>query len=308
MSPDSAYRDPAVEYLIKEVSFSTCDNKFFGELENEMLIPNNISIYGKIKNAESLQNHLVRLEFPGETAVGYIKKPLNNTVENNNRVLTYELEELVNFEDYWWFPTRGETVFSLRLNLLPPFPDLKPVGLEMACRPDVAIGLGADVKTVIRLEAKENIDQLFLRLTAPMRAMPGMFIAITKYSDDTVKEPRQTVNSPRKTFPFPHLSMKKGRALDFEVTTRIEGDPSNMLFLKCEQDILSAKLLTLSESSAADLPCGVTVLNDQRQEIPIQRTVKSTILQATAQVMYSPFSIRREPEARQEILVQAPTP
>lgn len=310
MKPDSDDRDPAIEYLIKEVSFSTCDNKFFGELENEMLIPNNISIYGKIKNAESLRNHVVRLEFPGETAVGYIKKPVINAVENNSRVLTYDLEELINYEDYWWFPTRGATEFSLRLNLLPPFPDLKPVGLQMACRPDVAVGLKADVNTIIRLEAKENIDQVFLRLTAPMRAMPGMFIAITHYSDDTIRDLRQTVNSPRKTFPFPHLNMRKGQALDFEVTTRIEGDPSNMLFLKCEQDILAAKLLTLSESSSAGLPCGVTVLDEQRQEIPIERTLKSTVLQATAQVMYSPFSIRREPEARREILVQtsAPTP
>jgi hypothetical protein len=101
--------------------------------------------------------------------------------------------------------------------------------------------------------------------------------------------------------------MRRGQALDFKVKTTITADPSNMVFLKCEQDILTAKLLVLSNSNPAGLPCGVTILDDKGLEIPIQRTVRSTILQATAQVMYSPFSIHRESSSgKPEALLQSP--
>ncbi len=308
MTPDLHEAGPVIDYLIKEVSYSTCDNKFFGELEKEMLIPNNINIYGKIKGATSLRDYVVRLQFPTETAVGYIKQPLSNNTEGKSRVLTYNLEELVNFDDYWWFPLQGETEFALRLNLLPPFPELRTVGLSMSCQPDVAVGLEADVTTKVRLDADENIDNVFLKLTAPMRSMPGVFIAITDYSDDEVPEPRQTVVSPRKQFPFPALSMKKGETLEYSVKTRIQGDPSSMLFMRCEQDILNAKLLTLSDSSPSSLPCSVTLLDDEGNDIPVQKTIRSTVLQATAQVMYSPFSVNREATPTQrEVVVQAAT-
>lgn len=302
MKPETSRQSPAkIEYLIKEVAFSTCDSRFFSELEDEMLIPNNVNIYGKLSNAETLKNHELRLEFPGETAIGYIKQPLSNNIENNQRILTYNLEELVNYDDYWWFSSKGETEFSLRLNLLPPFPDLKPVGLEMACRPDIAVGLDTDVETTIRIKAKEDIDQALLKLTAPLYSIPGIHVAITAFSDgDTITEARQTVTSPRREYPFPHLSAKKGESLEFKVTTHIKGDPRNMSFLKCEQDIIAAKLLTLSKSSPDDLPCGVTITDGEKRKLEIENTMKSTILQATAQVMYSPFSIRREPEKRRE--------
>jgi len=305
VKPDTLDGSPVLEYLIKEVSFSTCDNKFFGELESEMLIPNNVSIYGKIKNATSLRDYHVRAEFPAETAVAYIKQPLSNSLENDKRVLRYNLEELINFDDYWWLPLDGETEFSLRLNLLPPFPDLRPVRMEMACRPDVAVGLEADVTTKIRLVAEEDIDHMMLKLAAPMHSMPGLFIAIAGYSEDTITELRQSIVSPERSFPFPRLGLKKGKSLEYEVRTRIAGDPSNMQFLKCEQDILAAKLITLSDSTPSGLPCGVAVENKNGDAIPIHRTVKSTILQATGQVMYSPFSFRREPKTPAEIAVPA---
>jgi len=305
VKPDTPDGSPVLEYLIKEVSFSTCDNKFFGELESEMLIPNNVSIYGKIKNATSLRDYHVRAEFPAETAVAYIKQPLSNSLENDKRVLKYNLEELINFDDYWWLPLDGETEFSLRLNLLPPFPDLRPVRMEMACRPDVAVGLEADVTTKIRLEAEEDIDHMMLKLAAPMHSMPGLFIAIAGYSEDTITELRQSIVSPERRFPFPRLGLKKGKSLEYEVRTHIAGDPSNMQFLKCEQDILAAKLITLSDSTPSGLPCGVVVENESGDAIPIHRTVKSTILQATGQVMYSPFSVRREPKTPAEIAVPA---
>jgi hypothetical protein len=293
MKPDTFEVGPTIDYLLKEVSFSTCDNKFFGELEKEMLIPNNINIYGKIRGAISLRDYVVRLEFSGDAAIGYIKQPLSNSVEGNKRVLKYKLEDVINYDDYWWLPLNGETEFSVRLNLLPPFPDLKPVGLQISCRPDVAVGLEADVTTTIGIEAEEDIDQLSLKLSAPMRAMPGVFIAINGFSEDSVTEPRQSVVSPRNEFPVPAQNLKSGQTLDYKVKTRITADPANMLFLKCEQDILSARLLVLSNSTPTGLPCGVTILNDKGLEVPIHRTVRSTVLQATAQVMYSPFSIRK---------------
>lgn len=293
MQPVTPEGGPVLDYLLKEVSFSTCDNKFFGELEKEMLIPNNINIYGKIRGATSLRDYIVRLDFPRDTAIGYIKQPLSNAVEGDSRVLKYKLEDVINYDDYWWLPLRGETEFSIRLNLLPPFPELKPVGLQISCQPDVAVGLDAEVTTKIDIEAEENIDQLSLKLSSPMRAMPGIFIAITGFSDDNLTEPRQSVVSPKNEFPIPAQNLKSGQSLNFRVKTRITADPANMLFLKCEQDILTARLLALSNSTPAGLPCGVTILNEQGLEVPIQRTVRSTILQATAQVMYSPFSIRQ---------------
>jgi hypothetical protein len=307
MQLGSPEHGPAVEYLLKEVSFSTCDNKFFGELEKEMLIPNNINIYGKVRGATTLKGFVVRLVFPRETTIGYIKPPLSNAVEGQNRVLTYKLEDVINFDDYWWLPLKGETEFSVRLNLLPPFPELKPVGLQISCRPDVAVGLEADVTTSIGIEADEEIDQLSLKLSSPMRAMPGVFIAITGFSGDNISEPRQSVVSPKNEFPTAVQKLRKGEALDFKVKTRITADPSNMLFLKCEQDILTAKLLTLSNSTPEDLPCSVSILDEKGLGVPIQRTIRSTILQATAQVMYSPFSIQREPSKDHfEALLQAP--
>jgi hypothetical protein len=201
MQPEVLKDGPAVEYLLKEVSFSTCDNKFFGELEKEMLIPNNVNIYGKIRGATSLRDYVVRLEFPSETSIGYIKQPFSNAMERGGRVLTYRLEDVINFDDYWWLPLKGETEFSVRLNLLPPFPELKPVGLQISCQPDVAMGLEANVTTKIGIEAEEDIDQISLKLSAPMRAMPGIFIAIRGFSDDDITEPRQSVVSPKNEFP-----------------------------------------------------------------------------------------------------------
>ena len=307
MQPEESKNGPAVEYLLKEVSFSTCDNKFFGELEKEMLIPNNVNVYGKIRGATNLRDYVVRLEFPSETAIGYIKQPLSNAMEGEGRVLIYKLEDVINFDDYWWLPLKGETEFSVRLNLLPPFPELKPVGLQISCQPDVAVGLEADITTKIGIEAEEDVDQMSLKVSAPMRAMPGIFIAISGFSDDNITEPRQSVVSPKNEFPTPVLGLRRGQALDFKVKTRITADPSNMVFLKCEQDILTAKLLVLSNSTPVGLPCRVTILDNKGFEVPIQRTVRSTILQATAQVMYSPFSIHREASSgKPEALLQSP--
>src|SRR6266851_1790415 len=98
--PDSRVdRGPVVDYLLKEVSFSTCDNKFFGELEKEMLIPNNLNIHGRIKGATNLKDYTLRLEFQDETVIAYLKRPLSNRVEESKRVLTYNLEELINYDD-----------------------------------------------------------------------------------------------------------------------------------------------------------------------------------------------------------------
>jgi hypothetical protein len=305
--PDTSDGSPAVEYLLKEVSFSTCDNRFFGELEKEMLIPNNINIYGKIKGAASLKSYKLRVEFPAETVIAYLKHPLSNEIEGSKRVLTYKLDDLINFDNYWWLPLQDETEFSLSLNLLPPFPELNPVDLQITCRPDIAVGLQTDVTTTVQLEAEEEIDNVFLRLGSPVYASPGVSMAITEYSGDEITEPRQSVTSPKKEFPFPRLSLKPGQTLEYKAKTRITADPSSMNFLKCQQDILNTKLLLLSESTPASLPCSVTVLNNLGLEVPIHKTVRSTILQANAQVMYSPFSIRRETQPEQrEVLVQAP--
>ncbi len=93
MSPSG----PVVDYLLKEISFSTCDNKFFGELEKEMLIPNNLNIFGRLTGATSLRNYRLRAEFPEDTNVAYLKRPASNSVENSKRILTYALEDLINY-------------------------------------------------------------------------------------------------------------------------------------------------------------------------------------------------------------------
>jgi hypothetical protein len=298
---------PAIEYLLKEVSFSTCDNRFFGELEKEMLIPSNINIYGRITGADSLRGYKLQLEFPEESAIGYIRQPLSNTTENHKRILAYNLEELINYDDYWWLPLEGETEFSVALNLLPPFPNLNPVDLAMSCQPDVAGGLEADVTTNVRLEAGEQIDNVYLKFTAPF-VNPGISMSITAFSGDNVNTPRPSVNVPAKQFPFPRLALGKGQVLEYKVTTRINANPSSMSSLRCQQDILSTKLILLSRSTSAALPCGVKVVDDAAQEVPVNTTIRSTILQANAQIMYSPFSIRREQAPRpQQPVLFAPT-
>jgi len=286
--------DPAVEYLLKEVSFSTCDNRFFGELEKEMLVPNNINIFGRITGATDLKDYRVRVKFLQDTAVGYIRQPLSDTIEETRKVLTYKLEDLINYDDYWWLPLKGETVFRIQLNLLPPFPRLAPIGLDVACRPDVVVGLDADVSTLVRLEAFEDIDYVSLALTAPSHAGPGVSMAITDYSDDSLDKPTLAVSSPRKEFPYPRLSLLRGQTVEYKAKTRITSDPSKMNFLRCQQDVMSVKLLALSGSSPTSAPCAVSIVNDQGREMPVEKTVRSTVLQVNAQIMYSPYSIRKE--------------
>jgi hypothetical protein len=305
--PDSHNGGPALDFLLKEVSYSTCDNKFFGELEKEMLIPNNLNIHGKIQGATSLRNYQLLIDLPQETVIGYIKKPVSSNIQGDRRVLTYKLEDLINFEDYWWFQLEGETEFHLALNLLPPFPRLNPVDLQINCQPDIAVGLNASVTTKVRLEAEEHIDKVFLRFNAPAMPSPGVSMAINRFSGYEITEPRMTITSPKKEFPFPQLSLNPGQSLDYTLETKITADPSSMLFLRCQQDILSTRLLMLSKSTPADLPCGVTIVDEAGQEIPILRTTRSTILQANAQIMYSPYSMRPEEIARpRQPAIQAP--
>lgn len=284
---------PAVEYLLKETSFSTCDNRFFGELEKEMLIPNNVNIYGRIRGATGLKGYKLRLEFPAESSIGYIKQPVSNSVDGDKRVLVYGLESLLNFDDYWWLPLADETEFSLALNLLPPFPDLNPVDLQISCRPDIAGGLKADVVTRIRIEAGEQIDNIFLRLSAPP-AYPGVSMALTNFSGDRLEGPRPSLTVPDKLFPFPRLSLAKGQALEYSVTTSLAADPSSMIGLKCQQDVLGTRLILMSDSSPSSPPCSVKLLDPMNREVQVEKTIRSTILQASAQIMYSPFTIRNE--------------
>jgi len=305
--PDSYNGGPAIDFLLKEVSYSTCDNKFFGELEKEMLIPNNIDIHGKIQGAKSLRNYNLRIDLPQETVIGYIKKPVSSNIQGDLRVLTYNLEDLINFEDYWWFQLQGETEFHLALNLLPPFPRLNPVDLQISCQPDIAVGLNTNITTKVRLEAEQHIDNIFLKFTAPVMPSPGVSMAISRFSGYEITEPRTTITSPKKEFPFPQLSLNPGQSLDYELVTKINADPSSMLFLRCQQDILSTRLVMLSKSTPADLPCAVTIADEEGHEIPILRTTRSTILQANAQIMYSPYSMRSEEIARpRQAVVQAP--
>ena len=296
-----------MDYLLKEVSFSTCDNKFFGELEREMLIPNNLNIYGRLKRATSLKGYKLRLEFPDETVIAYLKQPLSNTVEGKRRILTYDLEDLINYDDYWWLPTEADTEFSLPLNLLPPFPQLNPVDLAISCRPDIAVGVEAEVNTTIRIKAEQNIDNMFLTMGIPPFFSPGVSMAITGYSEDSITDPRQFVTSPTRKFPFPRLSLRRGDTREYQVKTKINADLTGMTSLKCQQDLVKTRLLLLSDSSAAEPPFNITVLDDEGQSLPVERTISSTILQALAQVMYSPFSIRREvPKQQRESRLEVP--
>ena len=285
---------PVVEYLLKEVSFSTCDNRFFGELEKEMLVPNNVNIFGRIRGATELENYRVRVKFLQDTTIGYIKKPVSDTIEENRKVLTYKLEDLINYDDYWWLPLKDETEFRIQLNLLPPFPQVTPVGVDVACRPDVVVGLNPDVTTTVRLQAVEDIDNISLALTAPQYAGPGVSMAITEYSDDSLDAPTQTVSSPRREYPYPRLSLRKGQTVEYKAKTRITSDPSKMNFLRCQQDIMNVKLLALSNTSPAAAPCAVSIVDENGNEMPVEKTVRSTVLQVNAQIMYSPYSIRRE--------------
>jgi hypothetical protein len=305
--PDSTNGGPVVEYLLKEVSFSTCDNKFFGELEKEMLIPNNLIVYGRISGATTLRDYKLLAKFPEDTVIAYLKHPLSNTVKDNERTLTYALEDLINYEDYWWLPLQGDTEFVLSLNLLPPFPQLNPVDLMISCTPDIAVGVDTEVSTRITIGGEENIDNLFLTMSAPPFANRGVSMSISDYSDDDITEPRQMVTAPRREFPFPQLSLKKGETKEYTVKSRIVADAPNMTQLKCQQDILRLKLIVLSKSVPKGPPCEITILNSHGEEIPVRKTERSTILQAQAQIMYSPFTIRRDkPSAAEKRAIEAP--
>ncbi len=103
--PDPQNSGPVIDYLLKEVSFSTCDNKFFGELEKEMLIPNNLTLFGRIIGATHLHGYKLQAEFPENSTIAFLTRPSSNTIGDGKRVLTYSLEDLINFEDYWLLPT-----------------------------------------------------------------------------------------------------------------------------------------------------------------------------------------------------------
>lgn len=297
---------PVLDYLLKEISFSTCDNKFFGDLEKEMLIPNNLNIFGRLTGADNLHEYALRIEFPKETTIAFLKRPSSNTIEEGRRVLTYPLEDLINYDDYWWLPLHGETEFTLQLNLLPPFPQINPVDLAITCRPDIAVGVEADVTTTISMKAEEHIDNVFLTMSAPQFAAPGVSMAISEYSGDNIKAPRQSVTAPRKEFPFPRLSLKPGETREYRVKTKITADVGGMTSLKCQHDILKTKLVLISESSPEEPPCSVSILDENENQIPVKRTAKSTVLQTQAQIMYSPFSIRKEDSAQPEKRLIAP--
>jgi hypothetical protein len=272
-----------------------------------MLIPNNLNIFGRITGAATLHGYRLRAEFPENTAIAYLKRPLSNTVENQKRVLTYALEDLINYDDYWWLPLDGETEFLLPLNLLPPFPELNPVDLKISCTPDIVVGVEADVTTTVNIQAEEHVDNMFLTLSAPPFASPGVSMTITDYSEDNVKEPRQSVTSPRKEFPFPKLSLRPGEAKEYRVKTRIAADLPSMTSLKCQHDILRTRLIVLSESTPQEPPCSITILDNRGSAIPVKTTEKSTVLQAQAQIMYTPFSIRQsEPSQTRKKVIEAP--
>lgn len=304
--PDSPSGGPVVEYLLKEVSFSTCDNKFFGELEKEMLIPNNVNIYGRISGADDLRDYRLSVEFPEATVVAYLKQPISNMVANGKRTTTYSLEDLINYEDYWWVPLKGQTEFLLALNLLPPFPQLNPVDLTISCSPDVAVGTDTQVTTRIKIAAQENIDNIFLTMSVPPFANRGVAMNIIEYSEDNVKEARQTITSPEQQFPFPRLSLTPGETKEYNVKTRIIADVPNMTNLKCQQEVLRSKLVVLSKSEPSGLPCSVSILNKNGEGIPVRETQRSTILQTQAQIMYSPFTMHREKTVQSEKKTIAP--
>ena len=293
--PDAATkRGPVIEYLLKEVSFSTCDDRFFGELEKEMLIPNNLNIHGRISGADDLHDYLIKAEFPEDVVLASLKTPKSKSVRDGKRVVTYALEDLVNFDDYWWLPLKGETEFVLQLNLLPPFPQLNPLDLSIRCNPDVAVGVDTYVTATVGLKAQENIDHIFLTFRAPAVGDPGMQVTIAEFSDDNIMNPRLIVTVPEKQFPFPQISLKRGEAKEYKVKTRIQAEMANMTRLRCQHDLLQTKLVLLSESTPDGPPCSISIVDDAGNQVPVKRTERSTLLSAQAQIMYSPVSMRRE--------------
>jgi len=163
------------------------------------------------------------------------------------------------------------------------------------------------VNTTIRIKAEQNIDNMFLTMGIPPFFSPGVSMAITGYSEDSITDPRQFVTSPTRKFPFPRLSLRRGDTREYQVKTKINADLTGMTSLKCQQDLVKTRLLLLSDSSATEPPFNITVLDDEGQSLPVERTISSTILQALAQVMYSPFSIRREtPKQQRESMLEVP--
>lgn len=310
--PDlAAERGPVIEYLLKEVSYSTCDDKFFGELEKEMLIPNNLNIYARLSGAETLDSYKLKAEFSEDVALGYLKAPETNVVKDGKRVLTYNVHDLVNYEDYWWLPLKGETEFVLPLNLLPPFPRLNPIDLNIACNPQIAIGLDTHVTTTIGIRAEEHVDNILLTVNTPYREQ-GMHVSITEFSGDNMHEPRMSLSVPKKEYPFPRISLKPGESKEYIVKTRIQADLEGMTKLKCQHNLLTTKLVVLSESAPHEPPCSITLLDENGTAVPVKRTERSTLLSGTAQIMYTPFHINRpskttEPEKQQLVETVATT-
>jgi len=100
-----------------------------------------------------------------------------------------------------------------------------------------------------------------------------------------------------------------GEQTEYKVKTRISADLASMTSLKCQQDILKTRLVLLSESVPTAPPCGISILDQDGHEIPVKKAERSTILQAQAQIMYSPFSIHRERESTTQAekkLIEAP--
>lgn len=278
------------DYLLKQVSYGTCSNKFLAELEKEMLVPNNVRVHGTLKGVSSISGYTVCLDFPANDRIAFLKKPTTNFLDGQRRVVRYRLEELIDFDNYWWFPLKDETQFSITLNFLPPFPDVDLVNLQISCNPHSVVGSDAAVTTNLHMEAVEDIDYLFLNLGVQQHPSPGIQLSITDFSDYHLENPVQSVFSPRREFPFPKLSLTARGALEYHATCRIRAEPANMRFLKCEQDILETRLFALSESIPSGSPCGVTVTDPNGQEIAITRTIRANFYTATAQVFYSPFS------------------
>lgn len=272
-----------------------------------MLVPNNINIYGRLSSARDLDHYWVKLEFPRENAIAYVKEPASSMLDGDRRKLTYRLGSLINFDDYWWHPLQGETDFSLKLNMLPPFPRLNPLDLQIACKPDIAVGLETDVTTHVRVAAEERIDSLFIRHTAPRFVSPGISIEISKYSGDDLGGPRQSVTTPKERYPIETLSLSPGESREYRVETRIRANPKQMAQLKCQQSLLTTKIVALSNSTPEGPPCDVSIVDDDGNAMPIRRTVRSTVLQASAEIMHSPFSLQQDPsEPRPRVLVKTP--
>jgi hypothetical protein len=135
-----------------------------------------------------------------------------------------------------------------------------------------------------------------------------MQVTIAGFSGDDIQEPRQSITVPQKQFPFPRVSMKPGEAKEYKVKARIKADPTNMTRLKCQHNLLHTKLVLMSESTPGEPPCSISVVDSNGRSVPVKRTERSTLLTAQAQIMYTPFSIRREePSSKkpEERLVQA---